>query len=200
VKRLILARHGEAESNTAGTVSGIPPGAPLTGRGREEGQVLASALRRSPVDLGVATEFVRTQETLAIALRDRGFERLVLPELNEIRFGGFDGGSLDTYRTWAWTEEPDVRPPGDGESRSEVAERVAAGLDLLLERDEDVILVVSHALPVRYILDASDGAFPAARIEPVAHARLYPLERAGAERAAETLRVWAEAPVFRDFS
>jgi probable phosphoglycerate mutase len=200
VKRLILSRHGEAGSNAAGTVSGEPPGAELTALGRAQGRALGAALDGRPVDLGVATEFVRTRETLAIALEGRDVSRIVMPELNEIRFGAFDGGPLDTYRTWAWTEEPDVRPPGDGESRSEVAARVARGLDLLLARDEDVILVVSHALPVRYVLDAADGAFPAARIEHVEHATLYPLDPASVERAAETLRVWSEEPAFRDFS
>jgi ribonuclease H / adenosylcobalamin/alpha-ribazole phosphatase len=201
VKQLILARHGEAGSNAAGTVSGVPPGADLTALGREQGRALESALDGRRLDLGVATQFARTQETLAIALsgrRDVG--RMVMPELNEIRFGAFDGGSLETYREWAWTEEPDVRPPGDGESRSEVAERVAGGLDLLLARTESVILVVSHALPVRYVLDAADGTFPAAKIEHVEHAKLYPLDAAGAARAAETLRVWATEPVFRDLS
>src|SRR5262249_8066681 len=122
VKQLILARHGEAESNLAGTVSGIPPGAGLTKLGREQGRSLETALDGRRVELGVATEFTRTQETLAIALRGRHAERIVMPELNEIRFGAFDGGSLEAYRAWAWTEEPDVRPPGEGESRSEVAE------------------------------------------------------------------------------
>jgi ribonuclease H / adenosylcobalamin/alpha-ribazole phosphatase len=200
VKDLILARHGEAASNTAGTVSGIPPGAGLTALGREQGRALETALDGRRIDLGVATEFERTQETLAIALDGRDVERTVMPQLNEIRFGAFDGGSLEAYRAWAWTEEPDVPPPGEGESRSEVAARVAEGLDLLLARDERTILVVSHALPVRYVLDAADGTFPAAKIEHVEHARPYPLTAEGAERAAETLRVWAEEPAFRDFT
>jgi probable phosphoglycerate mutase len=200
VKELILARHGEAESNTAHTVSGIPPGAGLTALGREQARALETALAGRHLDLGVSTEFERTQETLAIALGGRDVARVVLSHLNEIRFGDFDGGLLDVYRRWAWTEEPDVHPPGDGESRSEVAARVAEGLDLLLERDESTVFVVSHALPVRYVLDAADGTFPAARIEPVEHARLYTLDADAVERSAETLRVWALEPAFRDFA
>ncbi len=134
MRRLILARHGEADSNVAGTVSGIPPGLGLTAEGRGQARALARELEQEDVHLGVTTEFLRTQETLEIALADRGVPRIVLPELNEIRFGAFDGGSLAAYRAWAWTEEPDVHPPGDGESRAEVAARVAAGLELLLER------------------------------------------------------------------
>jgi alpha-ribazole phosphatase len=199
VKTLLLARHGEASSNIAGIVSGTPPGAGLTAAGRQDAGVLGAALAGAAVDLGVATDFLRTQETLALALAGRDVPRVLLPQLDEIRFGDFDGGPLTAYRRWAWSEEPDVPPPGGGESRAEVAARVADGLDALLAREEDTMLVVSHALPVRYVLDAADGFFPAARIEHVEHATLHRLDAGAAGRAAETLRVWSEEPAFRDF-
>ncbi len=199
MKTLLLVRHGEAVSNTLGIVSGIPPGAGLTPTGRDDARALAAALTGVAVDLGVATEFLRTQETLALALDGRDVPRIVLPLLNEIRFGAFDGGPLPDYRRWAWSEEPDVPPPGDGESRAAVAARVADALDVLAARVEDTIFAVSHALPVRYILDAADGRFPAARIERVEHCALHRVTAVEAGRAAETLRVWAEDGDFRDF-
>ena len=198
MRTLILARHGEAESNAAGIVDGIPPGLGLTATGREQAAALGEALRSAEVDLGVASELVRTQETLAIALAGRDVPTIVLPELDEIRFGAFDRGPLAAYREWAWSEEPDVRPPGDGESRAEVAARVADGLDVLLGRPERVILLVGHALPVRYVIDAADGRFPAARIDQVGHAVLHRLGADAVDEAAETLRSWAEEPEFRD--
>ena len=39
-------------------------------------------------------------------------------------------------------------------------------------------------------------AFPAARVEQVAHAKPYRLGSEAVETAAETLRVWSEAPAF----
>lgn len=199
MKALILARHGQAGSNAAGIVSGTPPGEGLTAEGREQACLLANELAGVRVHLGVATAFLRAQETLECALAGHDVPCIVLPQLNEIRFGAFDGGPLATYREWAWSEEPDVRPPGEGESRSEVAARIADGLDVLLAREEDVILSVGHALPVRYVLDAADGRFPAARIDHVEHATLHRLGADAVKDAAETLRVWAEAPAFRDF-
>ena len=62
------------------------------------------------------------------------------------------------------------------------------------------MLAVSHSLPIRYVLDAADGAFPAARIEHVPHATPLRLDAAAVEQAAETLRVWATAPRFKDFA
>jgi probable phosphoglycerate mutase len=199
VRALILARHGEAGSNAEGLVSGVPPGEALTEKGRAQAELLARALTHTRVELGVATQFLRTRETLALALNGRDVPSLVVPELNEIRFGAFDGGPLAAYRQWAWSEEPDVRPPGDGESRAEVAARVAEGLDLLLAREEDEVLAVGHALPLRYVIDAADGRFPAARIEHLEHGALHRLDREAVERAAEALRVWANEPAFRDF-
>ena len=194
-----MARHGEAGSNVRGIVNGIPPGDGLTATGRDEARVLAAGLAATGVELGVATEFLRTQETLAVALDGRDVPQIVLPLLNEIRFGAFDGGPLPDYRRWAWSEEPDVLPPGDGESRAGVAARVADALDVLVTRPEETIFAVSHALPVRYMLDAADGRFPAARIEHVEHCAIHRLTADDARRAAETLRVWAEDAEFRDF-
>ncbi len=141
---------------------------------------------------------MRTQETLELALGARHAERLVLPALDEIHFGGFEGGPLEDYRSWAWTHEPDAECPGGGESRVEAAVRVAGALDALLERAEDVVLAVSHALPIRYVVDASDGTFPTARITPVPHAEPFSLTSRQVADAARTLRSWASAPAFRD--
>ena len=122
----------------------------------------------------------------------------MLPALDEIGFGSFEGGLLADYRAWAWTNEADVVGPGGAESRALAAERFAGALDTLLGRPEETVLAVSHALPVRYVLDAADGHFPAAQIARVPHATPFVLDAQAVERAAETLRVWATAPRFGD--
>lgn len=156
------------------------------------------AIAHDAIGLGVATRLLRTQETLELALHGRDVERIVLPALDEIGFGSYEGGTLAEYRSWAWSNEPDALCPGGGESRVDAADRIAAALIELLERPEETILAVSHALPVRYVLDASDGSFPAARIARVPHATPFALDAAAVELAAETLRVWASAPRFAD--
>jgi probable phosphoglycerate mutase len=196
VRTLILARHGHAGANATDIVSGSPPGEGLSPRGVEEALGLREALAGEEIGLGVATELLRTQETLELALGGLDVPRLVLPQLNEIGFGRFEGGPLAAYREWAWTAEPDVECPGGGESRSAAGARYASALELLLARPEETVLAVGHALPIRYVLDASDGRFPAARVEAVAHAVPYLLASEAVETAAETLRVWSEAPSF----
>jgi probable phosphoglycerate mutase len=198
LRKLLLVRHGHARSNLSDCVSSTPPGEGLSETGVEESLALREALAYEPIELGVATRLARTMETLDLALGDRDIPRLVLPGLDEIGFGSFEGGPLEEYRTWAWANEPDAPCPGGGESRSDAAERIAGGLDALLARPEEVVVAVTHALPMRYVLDASDGTFPAARITPVPHATPFPLDVDAVERAAETLRVWARAPRFVD--
>ena len=191
-------RHAHAASNATDCVSSTPPGEGLSERGVGEALALREALAHEPVALGVATRLLRTQETLELALGGRDVPRIVLPGLDEIGFGAFEGGTLAEYRTWAWTNEPDVVCPGGGESRAHAAERIAGALDTLLARPEEVVVAVSHSLPIRYVLDAADGSFPAARIAHVAHAVPVVLDVDAVERSAETLRVWATAPRFAD--
>jgi broad specificity phosphatase PhoE len=198
LRELLLVRHAHAASNVADAVSSAPPGEGLSDAGVEEALALREAIAYEPIDLGVATRLARTQQTLELALGDRDVPRIVLPGLDEIGFGAFDGGPLAEYRAWAWTHEPDAECPGGGESRVHAAERFARALDELLGRPEPVVLAVSHSLPIRYVLDASDGSFPSARIAHVPHAVPFRLDADAVERAAETLRVWATAPRFSD--
>ena len=69
------------------------------GRGVERGARPArGARRRAGAPSAVATRLVRTQETLEVALADREVERIVVPGLDEIGFGAYEGGSASpTY-------------------------------------------------------------------------------------------------------
>ena len=198
MKTLILARHAHAESNAGETVNSTPPGGGLSDEGREEAQLLGALLATDSIDVGFSSRLLRTQQTLDLALARRSVPQIVDPLLDEIGFGSFDGGSLAAYRQWAWANEPDAPCPGGGESRTEAAVRFADALAALLARPEETLLVVSHALPIRYVIDASDGRFPAARVEPVPHATPFRLDSDAVRLAAETLRGWAEAPRFAD--
>jgi broad specificity phosphatase PhoE len=195
---LILARHGLAGSNRDGIASCAVPGEGLVPEGVEQARALGELLADDDISLAATTDLARTRETLALALGRRDVPRILVPELNEIHFGSFDGGLLDTYREWAGTRSPDERAPGGGESRADAAARFARGLRVLLGRNEAVVLLVGHALMVRYTLDAADGLVPAARMAPIAHAHPYRLDREGVEHAVEVLEAWSAAPAFRE--
>lgn len=193
---LILARHAQAASNVRSRVDGVPPGEGLTPLGREQALRLRSELAGEPFDLGVCTAFRRTRETLELVLGGGDVPVLVVEQLNEIRFGAFEGRPLEEYRAWAWASGPSAACPGDGESRAQAARRFAEGLLELAARAEATVLAVAHALPLRYILDAAAGVAPRAQVEPVPHAVPYRLGRDEVEGAARLLRGWAGAPSF----
>lgn len=198
MERLLLVRHGLAGSNRDGLASSTAPGEGLTPEGVEQARALALTLADETIDVALTSRFTRTQETLALALGGRDVPVVIEEELDEIHFGSFDGGSLDAYRAWAATHPPDEPPSGGGESRAEAAARFARGLRIVLARPEGHVLVVGHALSIRYLIDAADGHVPAARIAPIEHAFPYRLSRSDAERAASFLEKWSAAPRFRD--
>lgn len=200
MRTLILARHAHASSNAADIVNCTPPGEGLSLLGIEQAKALGEALAGERIDLGVATEFLRTQETLARALDGRDTPTIVLPDLNEIHFGRYEGGSLGGYREWAWTAAPDAPCPGGGESRAAAARRFAGALEILLEREEDTIFAVAHGLPVHYVLVAAAGRRPSARIGTVCHASPNRLDRDAVEASARGLRAWSTSPRFADTS
>lgn len=198
MESLVLVRHAAAGSNRDGTTSCTPPGLSLTEEGVEQARELAELLAGEEVSLGVATRLVRTQETLALALSDRTAPRVVVPELDEIHFGSFDGGSLAEYRAWAASHPPDQPAPGGGESRADAAARFARGLEVILARPERVVLLVGHALFLRYVLDAAAGLVPAPLMAPVVHASPHRLRAADVRAAARVLSDWSREPRFRD--
>jgi probable phosphoglycerate mutase len=197
VERAILVRHAESEFSVGGTVNGDPAlDRGLTEAGREQAAALGILIRDDPVDLCVVTEFGRTQETADVALAGRNVPRLVVPELNDIRFGSFEGRPFEEYVRWAHTHGPAEDCPGGGESRVDAARRFVAGYRRVLGRPEAHILVVGHGLPVRYVLSALVELDPVAKVDPVEHAEPFRMSEAQLERAVERLDAWTRNPVF----
>jgi 2,3-bisphosphoglycerate-dependent phosphoglycerate mutase len=196
VETVILARHGESELSAAGLVSGDPAEPRgLTEIGREQARRLGERLAGDPVDLCVTSEFVRVRETADLALAGREIPRVVVRELNDVRFGEFEGQPFEVYRAWARARDPTEAPTG-GESRAEVAARYVRGFRRVLERPERTILVVAHGLPLRYTLLALEDLDPTPIVEQVPLAEPYRLTRAELERATARLERWSRSPVW----
>ena len=198
MKTAIFARHGESEFSVRGDVNGDPTVAcALTATGKEQARRLGEEIAAEPIELCVVTEFGRTRETADIALRGRDdVPRLVVPELNDIRFGEFEGKPLDVYRAWAGANLPTTDAPGGGESRAATVLRYVRGYRSLLERPGETILVVAHGLPIRYALSALRGEYPAPIVEQVAYAVPYRFDAGELRLAAERLEAWAANPVW----
>jgi alpha-ribazole phosphatase len=194
---VILARHGESVFSERLLVNGdvAVPG-PLTPKGEEEAQALGRKLVGEVIDLCVTTEFERTRQTADLALAGRDVPRLVVPELNDPRYGRFEGGALQDYRSWATSVTSGDQVPGGGESRRQIVERYARGFRIVIARAEANVLVVAHSLPIAYVLAARDGAPPRPRVPLVEHAHAYVLAAGELERAVTALEDWCAAPTW----
>jgi broad specificity phosphatase PhoE len=192
LRTAILVRHAESEFSARAAVSSDPAVAcPLTERGEEQSRELGRALAEEPVDVCLVTEFERTRRTAELALAGRDVPVVVVPELNDPRAGSFEGGPLAAFREWAWGHGSADEPPGGGESRLAVAVRLARGYRHVLERPEESVLVVGHALPMAYVLG---GATP--RIDLLEYVRPYRLDHERLAAAVERLEAWAAAPTW----
>ena len=193
----ILSRHGESHGSVRGLVNGDPRAAVgLTRAGEEQALALGRELQGEPLDLCVVSEFPRTRQTAELALDGRPVRIEVWPELNDPRYGEFEGGALDRYREWAWTHGSTDTAPGGGESRHGIVGRYAAGFRRLAERPERTVLVVAHSLPLAYMLAAVRGEEPAPRIDLVEYARPYRLTQQELRAAVEQLEAWCADPTW----
>ena len=192
----MLTRHAESEFSVRGLTNGDPElEVALTPQGREQARRLREHLAGTAIDLCAVSEFQRARETADLALEGRDVPRLVLPELNDIRFGDFEGRLLADYRAWARAHGPEDVVPG-GESRAESVRRYVAGFRAILERPDRTILVVAHSLPIRYALNAAAGGVPKPAMEQVPYAEPFPLTAAELKEAAERLETWSLAPAW----
>jgi broad specificity phosphatase PhoE len=158
VERAILTRHAESSFSAKNLLNGDPyRWNPLTRTGRKQAKRLGEQLRNEPIDLAVTTRFARTRETADIALEGRPIPRLVVPELDDVKVGEFEGKNVEEMRQWLRDHGQTATPPGGGESRVEAIGRYVAGYRTILNREEPAILLVAHGLPITAVLLALRG-------------------------------------------
>jgi broad specificity phosphatase PhoE len=184
----VLSRHAHSELNLAGIVNGNPAvPAGLTDEGREQADRLGDELRHLPIELCVHTRFQRTRDTARLALGTRDVPLLEEPLLDDVKVGDLDGVPIADYRAWKKEHRRSDPFPG-GESLDDAARRYARGFRMLLERPEEVVLVVTHEIPIRYALNAADGSSDLDGPEhAIPNATPYLFDASALARAAERI-------------
>ncbi len=87
-----LVRHGQSTANAASLIDTAPPGASLTALGQQQARTVAGVLAaKGPVAAIFASQLIRTQQTAAPLAAALGMNVQVLPGLNEIDAGVFNG-------------------------------------------------------------------------------------------------------------
>jgi broad specificity phosphatase PhoE len=88
---LTFVRHTQSEANAADVASTAVPGPPLTPLGREQADKLANELAANRYDGVYTSAMLRAQQTAAPTAKALGEQATVLPGLNEISAGWFEG-------------------------------------------------------------------------------------------------------------
>jgi broad specificity phosphatase PhoE len=197
VERALLVRHAESVLSARGIANGrVDVHCPLSARGAAQGRALARDLAGEDIDLCATSELERTRETADLALAGRAVPRIVVPELNDPLYGRYEGGPLDAYIDWALANDSAAEPPGGGERRQTLVARYAAGFRKVAERPERTILIVTHSLPVAYVLLALAGRDPAPRVPLVGYATIQVIPAAELADAVSRLETWCAAPTW----
>jgi broad specificity phosphatase PhoE len=195
VNRVFLVRHAESAYSAKDVVNGNPyTYVPLTRRGRRQAKALGGRLADEPIELCVTSRFPRTRQTADLALGDRPIPRLVLKELDDVRLGDFEARPVQEVRAWLRLHGPAAPIPGGGESRLDSIRRYIDAYRTILAREERVVLVVTHGLPVTIIRLALRGQQVPLTLEEVQVEPAVPFEFSAEElaRAVKGLRVWVQ--------
>jgi probable phosphoglycerate mutase len=145
--RILLARHGEAEYETALVTD---DGGSLTARGREQARALAERLRGERVARVWTSPLSRAVQTAEIAAAALGVDVVVREGLREYGVGSLAGTDGDesaaigpVFRAWVDGDET-ARIPG-GESVTGIVARVHAVLAEVADAHPgEAVLVVGH--------------------------------------------------------
>jgi broad specificity phosphatase PhoE len=182
---VVLVRHGESEAAAVGLVGGD---AGLTALGREQAREAGRALAEHRFDVCFTSPARRARETADLVLKGRNVPRTVLPDLADIEFGTFSGGSLEKYRSWIAAHDPAEKPPA-GESRVDTLRRFCRAYQALLERPETHLLVVAHGLTLSALTDDP----PQPSVAGVPYGSSLELTRTELDSAVARLERWCEA-------
>src|SRR6266496_3816690 len=136
MRLFVFARHAESSANTAHLLNSDPAHlVGLTRHGQQQARLLGEQLAHLQLDQAVCSRFLRTRQTIELALADRPIPLRVDADLDEVDAGAFEGAPITAY--WAWTEQ---HRPGDllpgGESLDAAAHRYTMAVRRLLGRRE----------------------------------------------------------------
>jgi alpha-ribazole phosphatase len=151
MRELLLLRHGEVEGGKC--LFGATD-VPLTARGWRQMQLAADSV--GPWDRVVSSPLSRCADFAAAAARDRGLPMICDQRLREIRFGDWEGTSIDELmqrgdgalvRFW---QDPARYPPPGGEALEAFCARVHSAWDALVETPvRERVLIVTHGGVIR---------------------------------------------------
>ncbi|OBB11331.1 hypothetical protein A5761_25345 [Mycolicibacterium setense] len=148
---MTFVRHGQSFGNTSGIIDTSTPGPVLTPKGQQQAQDVVGTLGDNNYDAIYASTMVRTQLTAAPMSQYLGLPIQVLPGLQEIEAGDFEGtpeseagsGYASYMVAWAIAGQRDLRIPGSIDG-NELDARVDGALKTMYDKGDRNPVVFSH--------------------------------------------------------
>lgn len=167
---ILLVRHGESRPATEDDPFPLVNGQgdpELADIGRDQAEKLAERLANQVVDAVYVTNLRRTHETAAPLCKIKGLVPAVVEDLREVNLGEWEGG---LFRIKAHQNHPRIvemreqqewgKIPG-GESNAELDARVARGLNSIIKKHPNqVVMVVVHGGVIGSVLSQATNSEP----------------------------------------
>lgn len=157
-KKIYLVRHGQTDYNLQGVVQGSGIDAPINATGRVQAEAFFRTYRSVPFDRVYHSALLRTRQSIQ-GFIDLGVPTCMLPELNEISWGDFEGtpmtpeeGQYYQFMLHQWQLGNLDYAIAGGESPNQVAARLTRALDILLKDTTKTLLVCMHGRAMRIFL------------------------------------------------
>jgi probable phosphoglycerate mutase len=169
---VLLVRHGACDTPAPHALIGGRSDPPLNERGREEAAAVAARLAREPIGALFTTQLQRTGETAAPILEHHDLEPVVVPALDEVFLGEWEGNGIHVRGANADPEFLRVMReqrwdliPG-AESQEGFAARVREGLGCVADAAPPgkVAVAVTHSGVIAEICHQATGSHPFAFI------------------------------------
>lgn len=157
VKRVVFIRPGETEWNKIGRWQGVVA-VPLNTHGIEQAKRLAQFVRNIGLDAIYSSDVRRAKETASILSEYANAPIHYDNRLRERHLGLWQGLTMNEMRDWykgqyeELQKDPlNARAP-EGESRADVAKRVTAFFNEMLENSDGDVGIISHTTAIRVLL------------------------------------------------
>ncbi|MHC0429505.1 histidine phosphatase family protein [Streptomyces sp. O3] len=147
-----ILRHGETHNSRQYLVNGDPTRPiPLSKEGHASCGLAWHLLPLRHVATWLCSEFPRAHQTASRLMAVPEPEPVIVPQLNELDYGDFEGGPFLEYAAWLTEHGGQRRPPGARESQREGIRRMLTGLLAAAEHPGPRV-IVCHGLLVSVLL------------------------------------------------
>jgi len=157
-KQLFIVRHGETDFNRLNIVQGSGVDKELNELGRLQAQQFYEHYQQIPFQHIFTSALIRTHQSVESFIK-KGIKHSVLPELNEISWGDFEGKLQTPEQKVLYWDTVNLWNKGDlhakitnGESPIEMQERQKIALSHIINAEEELVLICMHGRAMKSFL------------------------------------------------